>query len=297
MFIARSAALVVALAVGLMVSAPATASAASTAAVFTHSATSGVLKGNRLTLKDVGGRVTWAAASGRAGAISVKRFHRGLFTPRTPSATAALHVAGHQGGDEPTFMLSRPRYSAARRTVSYRVKSLRNKPLPSTAARAAGIAPSGRFGAASLSIAGTVRDTGGDSQGDTCTTTIKNDTDYSLQATASTIQGSDDVWNTPPHGNPIATTVASRGSATWGSHSDNIQAGCSNGATWTIVGPFHDPVGVTFDFTTTITYAGFFGPDVWTNTCTPSSPRFSCELDKDAAGIAVWRIYPTTEGP
>ena len=46
------------------------------------------------------------------------------------------------GGDALTFKLSRPRYSAAHRTVSYRAKPLNNKPLPRV----------GRFGAASLSI-------------------------------------------------------------------------------------------------------------------------------------------------
>ncbi len=51
-------------------------------------------------------------------------------------ATGTLHVAGHRGGDELIFKLSKARYDRARRTVSYRPKPLNNKPLPSRAARA-----------------------------------------------------------------------------------------------------------------------------------------------------------------
>ena len=75
-----------------------------------------------------------------------------LFSAKTATATGILHVAGHRGGDELTFQLSRPRYNAARHTVSYKIKRLGAGRLPSRGAQAAG-APR-RFGPASLSMVG-----------------------------------------------------------------------------------------------------------------------------------------------
>jgi hypothetical protein len=123
--------------------------------VFVHSAKSGKLDGGRLTLQGVGRRVTWAHKSGRSGVMTVKRLHRRLFSAKTATATGILHVAGHRGGDELTYKLSRPRYNAARRTVSYKIKGLGDGRLPSRAAQAAG-APR-RFGAASLSMVGALQ--------------------------------------------------------------------------------------------------------------------------------------------
>jgi hypothetical protein len=120
--------------------------------LFVHSAQSGKLSGGRLTLLGVGPRVTWTHESGRSGVMAVKGMHRMLFAPTTPEATATLHVAGHRGGDEPTFKLSQPRYSRARHMVSYKAKPLNNKPLPGRAVRAAATART--FGPASLTIQG-----------------------------------------------------------------------------------------------------------------------------------------------
>ena len=120
--------------------------------VFVHSAESGTLSGGRLTLLGVGPRVTWTHESGRSGVMAVKAMHRMLFTPTTPEATATLHVAGHRGGDEPTFKLSQPRFNRARQMVSYEAKPLDNKRLPGRSARAAQTAR--MFGPASLTIQG-----------------------------------------------------------------------------------------------------------------------------------------------
>ena len=120
--------------------------------VFVHSAESGKLSGGRLTLLGVRPRVTWTHESGRSGVMAVRQMHRMLFTPTSPEATATLHVAGHRGGDEPTFKLSDPRYNRARHTVSYKAKPLNNKTLPGRAVRAAATART--FGAASLTIQG-----------------------------------------------------------------------------------------------------------------------------------------------
>jgi hypothetical protein len=139
-------------AAGLLAAVPAAAQAPPRDAVFVHSATSGELGGGRLALQGVSGRVTWAHASGRSGVMKVKRLHRMLFSAKTARATGILHVAGHRGGDELAFKLSRPRYNAARRTVSYKIERLGGGRLPSRGAQAAG-APR-RFGPASLSIVG-----------------------------------------------------------------------------------------------------------------------------------------------
>jgi hypothetical protein len=121
--------------------------------VFVHSAGSGELSGGRLILRGVGRRVTWAHHSGRTGVMAVRRLHRRLFSGGKPAAIGALHVAGHRGGDELTFKLTKPRYNRARRTVSYKVKRLANGGLPGRAAAQAAAAAR-RFGAASLSIIG-----------------------------------------------------------------------------------------------------------------------------------------------
>lgn len=152
----RVAGLIAVAVAGLLAAAPAGAQAPpSGTTMFTHSAKSGELSGGRLTLHGVGGQVTWAHHSGRFGVMTVKRLHRILFSPKTPPAAGTLHVAGHHGGDELTLKLSRPRYNAARSTVSYKVTRLGKGRLPRRAVQAAG-APR-PFGAASLSILGTPR--------------------------------------------------------------------------------------------------------------------------------------------
>ncbi len=119
----------------------------------------GQLGGGRLMLKGGGPRVTWAQNSGRSAVMAVTRMHRLLFSRGKP-ATGTLHVAGHRGGEELTLRLSRPRYNAARGTVSYAVKRMKGR-LPSRKAGAAG-APR-MFGAASLSIVGAPQTTDGPS--------------------------------------------------------------------------------------------------------------------------------------
>ena len=120
--------------------------------VFVHSAASGKLSGGRLTLLGVGPRVTWTHESGRFGVMAVTQMHRMLFRPTSPEATATLHVAGHRGGDEPTYKLSDPRYNRARHLVSYKSAPLNQKALPGRPVRAAAAART--FGAASLTIQG-----------------------------------------------------------------------------------------------------------------------------------------------
>jgi hypothetical protein len=145
------AVLVAVFAAGLLAAVPAFAQAPIDA-MFVHSAKSGELGGGRLTLQGGGPRVTWAHRSGRSGVMAVRRMHRLVFSGANLTATGTLHVAGHRGGQELTFTLSRPRYNAARDTVSYAVRRMKGR-LPGRAAGVAGIARG--FGAASLSIVGT----------------------------------------------------------------------------------------------------------------------------------------------
>ena len=121
------------LAAWLIAATPASAQTPPAGAMFVHSAKSGELGGGRLMLHGVSGRVTWAHHSGRSGVVALTRMHRQLFSARTPAATGTLHVAGNRGGDELTFRLSKPRYNASRRTVSYAVKRMKGR-LPSRAA-------------------------------------------------------------------------------------------------------------------------------------------------------------------
>jgi hypothetical protein len=144
------AVLVAVFAAGLLAAVPASAQAPSDA-MFVHSVKSGELGGGRLTLQGGGPRVTWAHRSGRSGVMAVRRMHRLVFSGAKATATGTLHVAGHRGGQELTLRLSRPRYNAARGTVSYAVRRMKGR-MPGRAAGAAGIAR--RFGAASLSIVG-----------------------------------------------------------------------------------------------------------------------------------------------
>jgi hypothetical protein len=201
---------------GLVAATAVGARAPAGAAVFTHSAASGELRGGRLILHGVSGRVTWVTSSGRSGVVSLRRLHRRMFRRATPRATGTLHVVGYYGGDEPTFRLSKPRYNRARRTVSYKAKPLDNKPLPSASARAAR-----SFGAASLSILGDPRAISG-SDLHVCHTTMTNNRSPGLDsydATAPfadwTLKPPDRIkghasgsWSTQAKPDPLGTPIA-----------------------------------------------------------------------------------------
>jgi hypothetical protein len=209
----------------LLTAAPASAA---TAKMFTQSAKGGELQGGRLTLHGVSGRVTYVLNTGRRGTLSVRRLHRRQFLPGLP-ATGTLHVAGYRGGDEPSFRLSKPRRNAARHTVSYRVKRLDDKPLPSGAARAAGFRPPRRFGAASLSIVPHPRLTGGDNGGNDCAAAIYNSMGFDSDPLnlVSSSNWPTDTWEQQPIG------IGTGGSLTVESDGGSDR-GCHWEAVWTI---------------------------------------------------------------
>jgi hypothetical protein len=181
----RRAGLAVAVVAGLFAAWLAGAPGAS-ALTFVHSAKSGELRDGRLILRGVSGRVTYLTGSGRTATAKVKRVHKGVFLPGRP-ATAVLHVAGHRGGDEPSFRLSRARYNAARRTVSFKARRLASKRLPAGAAGTAGIArtrslfgtssqagPSSGFGRSSLTVNSHPTVASGQTAGNVCEVFVEN---------------------------------------------------------------------------------------------------------------------------
>jgi hypothetical protein len=216
----RLAALALA-AAGLVALAPATARGN---LVVVHSAKSGTLAGDRLTLHRVGRRVTWVTNSGRSGVVSIARLHRRLFLPGTPWATGTLHIAGQRGGQELALRLRRPRYDRARQTVRYRVERLSKR----RSARASGFRARRRFGAASLSIVGATLV--GDNGGNDCSVTVTNSTPWPLQASAEN-KWPTDTWDP---GIPFNDVLAQGKSIEWGSDG-GLWRGCSVSGSWTVV--------------------------------------------------------------
>ena len=207
-----------------------------------HSAKSGELKDGRLILRGVRGRVTWTGNDGRFGVVSVERMHRRLFLPGIPYATGLLHVAGHRGGDEPTFKLSRPRYSAARRTVSYRAQRIRRRGSSRGSADAAQTSTPRRFGAASLSIIPHRRLTSEDAHH--CAVRISNETGYGLKQVSHS-HWDTDTWNPElPDGTVITSRPQTRSGedteAFWESDG-GFWRGCSATAIWELVVDPNDP--------------------------------------------------------
>ncbi|HEY1274953.1 MAG TPA: hypothetical protein VGF25_08580 [Thermoleophilaceae bacterium] len=269
-------------AAGLAAAALAGAPAASAGTVIVHSAGSGELRGDRLILHGVNPRVSYATSSGRAGTESVRRVHRRVFVPGKP-ATGTLHVAGHHGGDEPTFRLSRPRYSAARDTVSYRARPLDNKRLPGGTARAAGI-PARRFGAASLSIVPHTALASGSNGGNDCYALINNEggfnaADLELQSSSN---WDTDSWasGSPPSSIEINGTAAVESDG-------GLWRGCSQTTVWTRAPGGRAPTGT---FTITVTWPWTQLP---TSTCTTDQPDwYRCRRD-DSNGAIVWDVEAT----
>jgi hypothetical protein len=280
-----TAALIAVLAAGIFAAAMRSASAASAATMVVHSAKSGELDGGQLTLHGVSGRVTYAIGSGHSGTMSVKRLHRRLFPPRKP-AIGTLHVAGHRGGDEPTFRLSKPRYDAARRTVSYSVRPLANKPLPSGAADAAGFRTPRHFGATSLSIVPHPTLASGSNGGNDCEALIENIGGFQAAdlELASSSQWDTDNWAASP-----PSTIEINRSADV--ESDGALArGCSFTTTWT-----RDVGGTTPVATITITVTWPWG-DLPSSTCDIDNPQpqaLQCTRH-DSGGTITWWLQSTS---
>jgi hypothetical protein len=269
----RLSGLVTAVAAGLL----AAAAPASASTMFVHSARSGELSGGRLTLRGVSPRLTYATDAGHSGTTPVRWMQRRFFPPGAP-ATATLHLAGYRGGEEPTYRLSRPRYNAARHTVSYRAEPLDKKKLPGGAARSAALQPS-RFGAASLSIVPHPRVAGGDGGGNDCEVYVISGSQgpgpppYGPGLTPQSISNWDtDNWDTYPEQilPGKAQLLLDRGGIGRGCHFDIVYA----------AGPY---VTVTIDET-------WEWGKLPVTTCTTSDPSVWCaRADQD--GLIRWVIW------
>jgi hypothetical protein len=278
----RVGGLAVVLAAALSAAGLAGASAASAAMVVKHSAKGGELQGGRLTLHGVSKRVPYAIDGDRSGRISVGRLHRRLFLPGL-AATGRLHVAGQRGGRDPRFKLSKPRYKAARHTVSYRAKPLAKR----RAGRAAGISALRHFGAAKLSIVPHQRLASGDNGGNDCQITITQELGGGWGATYD--QQASSLWptdNWDPE--PTSNTVYEHGTNEWESDG-GLGRGCHNHVVWNIQPPSDDPSGIgpgTFTFDITWNW-GDPGP---TYSCTPGGdPYLYCD-NQTSAGTIMYNL-------
>jgi hypothetical protein len=268
-------------AAGLAALAPASASASRGATMFVHSASSGELRGDRLTLRGVGRHVGWTTNGGRSGRVSIARLHRRLFSPGRAPASGTLDIAGGRPGSELALELSRPRYDARRQTVAYRVKRLRTRRSGSGRAGAAAQRPlPRRFGPASLTIVGSPRVRGGIWSHD-CQTRAYNGTNhgvngagYNLRVISAT-NWDTDTW-TP--GNPTGNSVPPTWELVWTS-----EGGLFRGCWSQVVLGFdtfmnqQNPPPVTF----TITHGWPWNGD-GSVSCTSSDPDYVCRQGTDA---------------
>jgi hypothetical protein len=243
--------------------------------VFTHSAKGGELRGGRLILRGVAGRVTWITNRGGSGTVSVRRLHAMAFGHGQP-ATGTLHVAGNRGGDELTFRLSKPRYNPARHTVSYRAKPLDDKRLPGGGARAGEILRGRKFGATSLTIVPAPQ------AGLSCTTAVVNQTGHTLMLVSAST-GSTNEWFGPP-----PASIPAEDDGGWSTANPNPSSiGCTN----TVVyrsdssNPAQPPVQFTFEQSA--------GTNTGSNTCTSSDPAYECVAVTNEPGAAEWRLAPS----
>jgi hypothetical protein len=281
----RAAALTAVAAAALLAAGLASASAAPAAVMVVHSAKSGELGGGRLTLGGVGGRVTYAISGGRSGTLTVRRLHSRMFLARKP-AIGTLHVAGHRGGDEPTFRLSKPRYNAARRTVSYRARPLANKPLPGSAARAAGFRAPRSFGAASLSIVPHPTVASGDNGGNDCEADIQNIGGFQAAELDLVSSGQ---WDTDTWGQSPPSSIDINRDADVESDG-GLARGCSFTTTWSRnVGGTTPVANITIEVTWPWT-------QLPSSTCTIDNPQpqaLQCRRN-DSGGMIVWEIESTS---
>jgi hypothetical protein len=270
----------------LLAAPPASAGSLGDADVYVQSAKSGELGGGRLALRGVGRRVTWTAHPARFGVVSVKRLHRVLFTRRTTSATGTLYVAGQRGGGM-VLRLSRPRYNASRGTVSYRVRRLNKRTLPSRAARPSGILAR-RFGAASLSIVGAPQVTVGRAyDGNDCTVRIWNATGRYIQLQSFSAWDTDQVRHTPktvplPSSDPNNPNGDINMMTYWQTTGPDLR-GCSNTAKFQFQNG--DPAAI---FTVYSVWPWGSGP---TFTCTAPAGYVCRRNDQD---VVQWEFWPAS---
>jgi hypothetical protein len=264
------------------------AARADAGSMYVHSARSGQFAGGRLTLHGVGRKVTWVTTVGSTGVAPISLVQKRLFSHKM-SATGVLGIAGKRRRGKFAFRLSGLRYSAARRSVSYRATPLIKR------AGAAGVPR--RFGIASLSVVpatplggsglgasppGTSRLGGGDG-GNDCVAYLFNLSNQSedLYLQSSSKWDTDDWAPSPP------ATIDYNSGAFVGSAGGFLR-GCHNESVWASNPPGSSPgqatitIDVSWPWSTVAPYS----------TCTASNPGlYRCVRD-DQAGEIRWEIDP-----
>jgi hypothetical protein len=226
-----------------------------------------------LILHGVGRRLPWFSGGADSGFVSVTTMHRRLFSPAQGSQTGLLHVSARRRGGVPAFRLSRPRYNAQRRTVSYRAGLLRRR------AAAASQRPLRPFGRATLAI---LPRRVGLPGGVPCSGTLVNTTPDGIQFVSASSWDTD-TWapGSPPS---PGTLIGHDDSATWESDG-GFWRGCSNTLVWRVA--FGDPA---YAATLTITVSQAWNALAPTSTCTSSNPRVTC-LDQGRQGTSnLWLV-------
>jgi hypothetical protein len=159
-------------AAGLLVVPSVAAADAPSSALFVQSAQGGRFDDGRLKLRGVSPAVVWFTEEPArdSGTVSFATLRRGLFARGRPAPNAALAIEGGGLDGVVALELRDPRYNARRRTVSYRVRRLRDVGgrLDRFADELSRRRLPRRFGAASLFI--------DNSLGKTCYTTVVNAT-------------------------------------------------------------------------------------------------------------------------
>ena len=236
------------------------------------------------------------------------RVHKGVFLPGRP-ATGVLHVEEQHGGDEPSFKLSRPRYSAARRTVSFKARRLNGKRLSPGAAGAAEIArtpsrPGTRsqtrssltFGRSSLTVNSRPTVVPAPADGNRCEAFLENRAgavpDVVFSATAFSAWDTDSWIEYPPQDNHAPPPpgvdqfggVAPGYDGQWSSQGGNLR-GCHNEATFGLTQNGDKSPG---SFTIQVSRPWGQLPS---STCEVSDPvyKFKCTRD-DRNGNIIWLI-------
>ncbi|HKR97996.1 MAG TPA: hypothetical protein VJU79_00650 [Candidatus Dormibacteraeota bacterium] len=272
----------------------ASASPASADIAVSQTAQGGELRGGRLILRGVSGRVSWwhVSDANSSGTESVRRMHRRLFRPGAP-VTGVLHIAGSRDSDEPTFRLSKPRYSARRRTVSYQAKPQHSQPRSSAVAHAA--APL-RFGAASLSIVPDSSLASGDRGGNICEMSFANFTNEPY------VQGNPiqlvsaqkfdtDEWNPAP-----PTSIIGLSQGAYFRSEGGLWRGCSQSTVWHFIPLCRVDRGCGPDGTFTFYVKWNWGWDAPIYGCTSSNPQFKC-FNMTARGFIQWYLCPREPDP